>query len=291
MISWKYSFEKIDKDLELARKKKQALDDLFNSGKISASTYESLDKELTGIISEIEARQKDLADKMTSKIADLENQIGTLELFLANSEIQYVAGEIDDELHASESNAFSSGLDAVKKQLIAIKEVVTSLMPEVVAPPPLSTPSETEEAPITEEVAEEITEIPVETPVEETLVEEPVEEPLETPTEEVLTEEVAEVTTEEVAEISSTEEAVETLPETPVEETLVEEEAPSEEVFEEPVITEFPAETVTEETVAEEEAVVEEESVIEEEAEASTEETSSYEEEEATTEEEVYEDY
>ncbi|MBE0511795.1 CdvA-like protein, partial [Candidatus Bathyarchaeota archaeon] len=147
MISWKYSFEKIDKDLELARKKKQALDDLFNSGKISASTYESLDKELTGIISEIEARQKDLADKMTSKIADLENQIGTLEMFLANSEIQYVAGEIDDELHASESNAFSSGLDAVKKQLVAIKEVVTSLMPEVVAPPPLSTPSETEEAP------------------------------------------------------------------------------------------------------------------------------------------------
>jgi len=297
LISWKYSFEKIDKDLELARKKKQALDDLFNSGKISASTYESLDKELTGIISEIEARQKDLADKMTSKIADLENQIGTLELFLANSEIQYVAGEIDDELHASESNAFSSGLDAVKKQLIAIKEVVTSLMPEVVAPPPLSTPSETEEAPITEEVAEEITEIPVETPVEETLVEEPVEEPLETPTEEVLTEEVAEVTTEEVAEISSTEEAVETLPETPVEETLVEEEAPSEEVFEEPVITEFPAETVAEEVVTEEEAVVEEEAMVEEEAvieeetEASTEETSSYEEEEATTEEEDYESY
>jgi hypothetical protein len=66
---------------------------------------------------------------MTSKIADLENQIGTLEMFLANSEIQYVAGEIDDELHASESSAFSSGLDAVKKQLVAIKEVVTSLHP------------------------------------------------------------------------------------------------------------------------------------------------------------------
>ena len=295
MISWKYSFEKIGKDLELARKKKQALDDLFNSGKISVSTYESLDKELTGIISEIEARQKDLADKMTSKIADLENQISTLEMFLANSEIQYAAGEIDDELHASESSAFSSGLDAVKKQLVDIKEVVTTLMPDVVAPTPPSTPSETEEAPITEEIVEETPEIPVETtveemPVEETIEVEPVseeesiEEPLETPTEELSTEEVAEATTEEVVE-ETTEEAVEALPETPGEETLVEEEAPSEEVFEEPVVTEVLAETVSEETVTEEEAV------IEEAAEASTEGESSYEEEEAATEEEAYESY
>ena len=322
LISWKYSFEKISKDLELARKKKQALDDLFNSGKISASTYESLDKELTGVISDIEARQKDLADKMTSKIADLDEQIGTLEMFLANSEIQYAAGEIDDELHANESSAFSLGLDAVKKQLVAIKEVVSSLMPEVVAPPPPSTPIETEEAPLMEEIVEETTEIPVETPVEETPVEETievepvseevvsdevaVEEPLETPTEEVPAEEVVEVTTEEVAEVTaaeevaeipSSEEPIETLPETPAEETLVEEEATSEEVFEEPVMTEFPAETVGEETVTEEEAVVEEETaieeeaVIEEEAEGSTEETSSYEEEEATTEEEAYESY
>lgn len=275
LISWKYSFEKISKDLELARKKKQALDDLFSSGKISASTYESLDKELTDVISEIEARQKGLADKITSKIADLEKQIVTLEMFLANSEIQYAAEEIDEELHANESTAFSLGLDAMKKQLATVKEVVASLMPEAVAPTPPSTPSETEEAPLTtEEIVEETTEIPVETPVEETPAEETtevepvseeatIEAPLETPTEEIPTEEVTEETTEEVAE----------------------EEAPSEEVFEEPVVTEIPAETVTEEIVTEEEAV------IEEETEASTEGTSSYEEEEATTEEEAYEDY
>ncbi len=308
MISWKYSFEKISKDLELARKKKQALDDLFDSGKISASTYESLDKELTGIIFEIEARQKDLANKMTSKIADLENQIGTLEMFLANSEIQYAAGEIDDELHTNESSAFSLGLDAVKKQLVAIKEVITSLMPEVVAPPPLLTPSEPEETPITEEVVAETAELPVEspleTPVEETIEVEAVseevavDEALETLTEEVPTEGVAEVTTEEVvaetAEISSAEEVVETLPEIRTE-TLVEEEALSEKVFEKPVITEFPAEAATEEATSEEEAVVEEEAVIEEapiedEAEVSPEETYSYEEEEATTETD-YADY
>jgi len=269
LISWKYSFEKISKDLELARKKKQALDDLFNSGKISASTYESLDKELTDSISEIEAHQKNLANKMTSKIAELEEQIGTLEVFLANSEIQYAAGEIDEDLHANESGAFTLGLEAVKQQLNAIKEVIAGLMPEVVAPTPPPTPSEIEKAPTTEEIVEGKTEIPVETPIET-----PAEEPTkgETVSEEVTIEEPLEASAEEAPL------------ETPAEETLVEEKAPSEEevslseeTFEEPIATEVPAETVTEETITEEDT------------ETPAEDTSSYEEEEATTEEETYE--
>mgnify|MGYP006270369559 CR=1 FL=1 len=194
MISWKYSFEKISKDLELAKKKKETLDDLFNSGKISASTYESLDRELTDAILEIEARKKDLTEKMTSKIADFEKQISTLEIFLASSEIQYAAGETDEDSHANEVGAFTLGLDAVKQQLNAIKEVVAELTPKVVAPTPPPTPSETEEAQPTEEVGE-ILEIPIETPAEETPVEE------EMSSEEEVSEETAEesVETEEVA--------------------------------------------------------------------------------------------
>jgi len=266
LISWKYSFEKISKDLELARKKKQALDDLFNSGKISASTYESLDKELTDAISEIEAHQKNLADKMTSKLAELEKQISTLEMFLANSEIQYAAGEINEESHASEIGAFTLGLDAVKQQLSYIKEVVAGLMPEVVAPTPPPTPSKIEEAPTTEEVVEGMPQVPVETPIEM-----PVEEPAEV---EPISEEVTiEAPLEAPAEEVSAEEGVEAPLETLEEETLVEEEATSEETVEETVATEeVAAETATEETVTEEET-----------------EMSSYEEEEATTEEETYE--
>jgi len=254
LISWKYSFEKISKDLELARKKKQALDDLFNSGKISASTYESLDKELTYAIQEIEARQKDLAEKMTSKIAELEKQIGTLELFLANSEIQYAAGEIDEDLHANEIGAYTLGLEAVKQQLSFIKDVVAGLMPEVVAPTPPPTPSEIE--------------TPVETPTE-TLVETPVKEPTEA---EPISEEVTLEEPLEAQEEVAAEEGVEAHLETPAEEMPVEEEEALEETTEE-----VAAETYTEETATEEEI------------ETSVEETSSYEETEETTEEETYE--
>jgi polyhydroxyalkanoate synthesis regulator phasin len=85
LISWKNSFKEISKDLELTKKKKQALDDLFNEGRISESTYESLNKEVTGTITDIEARRKALAEKVTSKINELEQQITVLEMFLANS--------------------------------------------------------------------------------------------------------------------------------------------------------------------------------------------------------------
>ena len=186
MISWKYSFEKISKDLELARKKKQALDNLFNSGKISASTHDALNNELITIISDIEMRQKFLANNLASKVEALENQIGTLEIFLANSEIQYVTGEIDEELHANESSAFSNGLRSLREQLTFLKEAVASLMPEVTAPMPPPAPVEAEPLQLNEVVFEETAEISVEDAIEAPVmdaVESPVEVPVEAPIE------------------------------------------------------------------------------------------------------------
>ncbi len=245
MISWKYSFEEISKDLDLAKKKKQALEDLFNAAKISESTYQSLNSDISNTISEIEKRQKALAEKMTSKLTVLEQQINTLEVFLANSEIQHVAGEIDDELHERESNAFSLGLDALRQQLDGIKGIASDIMPEITEPTPSSEPGETveAEAPPTEETAE----MPVETPVEEAPVE--VAEETEAVSEEVPVEEPTETPIEE----APVQESVETPPEMPTEEPEEQIVSP-EEAVEEPEATQEPAvEGEVEETSPEEE--------------------------------------
>lgn len=227
MISWKYSFEKVSRELELAKKKKQALDDLFNTGKISQSTYDDLNESLTGAVAEIEARQKALAEKMTAKITELDQQIKTLEKFLANTEIEYAAGEIDEELRERESSALTLGLEAAKQQLNVIKEAMTDLFPEeaeLVPPPP---PAET-----MEEAGEETLEMPLESQTEA---------PVEVPEEvETVTEEA---TYEQPMEAPATEEA-ETLPETPVEEAPAEEESfPSPEESVEETVTAEVAET------------------------------------------------
>lgn len=164
MISWKYSFEAAVKELEMVRRKKQALDSLFNTGKISASTYEHLNKEITNAITAIEADQKALTEKMTLRAGELENQIKSLEMFLANLEIHHATGELDEEAYKHQSDAITLGLETTKQELNAIKEALVKLIPEAPAPTeeqiePQETPTEApiEEAQETVEAATEAT--------------------------------------------------------------------------------------------------------------------------------------
>ena len=239
--------------MQLTRKKKQVLDDLFNQGRISQSTYESLSKELTDTITEIEARRKALAEKITSKISELEQQITVLETFLANSEIQYAAGEIDEELHQRETNAFALGLEATKQQLSAVKEIVGGLIPEESVTTQPSPPSEVTEAPQGEEHVEKPLEIVVETPLEaETVPEEaPAEQLMETPVEEPLVEESVEEPQETFLEELPEEAPVEE------EELQVPEENPEETAEETMDTSEIADETAVEEASTEEEATTE----------------------------------
>ena len=105
LVTWKDSFEKINTELDMNNRKKQALENLHNVGRISQFAYECLNKELLDEIEQIEARRKALAEKMTSKLNELEEQRMALEMFLANTEMAHAAGEIDDEIHAKESSA------------------------------------------------------------------------------------------------------------------------------------------------------------------------------------------
>ena len=192
MVTWKDSFEKINTQLEMTTKKKVALENLQNAGRISQFAYECLNKELTDEIEQVEAERKVLAEKMTSKLNELEEQRMALEMFIAVTEMAYAAGEIDDEIHAKESSALDLGLEAVKQELDWIKEVIVQLAPkEPEAPPSATTPIEAAE-PATVEVplerkdeAEPTTQVEVPVEVTPSVSESPVEQiqtPPETPT-------------------------------------------------------------------------------------------------------------
>jgi len=169
MISWKYSFELARKELEMVKKKKQALDSLLNEGKISQSTYGYLNKEVTDALKAIEAEQKVLTEKMTVRATELEKQVKSLEMFLANLEIHHATGEIDDESYEHQNGAISLGLEATKQELSDIKEALVNLIPEraVTAQPqpePVEQVSEIEKA---EQMIEERVEESTETAEEE----------------------------------------------------------------------------------------------------------------------------
>jgi hypothetical protein len=156
LISWKHSFKRLNEEYEIAKKKKQALDNLFESGRISQATRDSFDNDINAVISDIEKQQNDLLVKMQGKVQELESQIKTLETLLANYEIQHVVGEIDEEVYQREANLLSTGLESAKRELNTIKEATNQLCPpiEETAMEP-SAPAEDNEA---EVVQNELTE-------------------------------------------------------------------------------------------------------------------------------------
>ena len=114
-------------------KKRQALNSLLESGRISRPTYELFESEMNETITEIEKQRKALLDKIAVKARELEEQIKTLEKLLANFEIQHVGGEIEEEVYQREIALLSMGLESTKQELNAIKETIQRLTNSQVA--------------------------------------------------------------------------------------------------------------------------------------------------------------
>ena len=149
----------------MAKKKKDALDNLLSSGRISQSTYDVFSGEINEAIAEIERQQKALLEKMNSKMAELEEQIKTLEMLLANFEIQHVTGEIDEEVYQHEINILSVGIETAQHELGTVKEAVAQLSSDTPFPTAEVVVEQNVEAQPTEnvEVKEKLSEQPIET--------------------------------------------------------------------------------------------------------------------------------
>jgi chromosome segregation ATPase len=127
LISWKHSFKRLSEEYDLANKKKQALDNLLGVGRISQSTYDSFSKEIQEAIIETERQQQALQEKMNARTGELEAQINTLEMLLANFEIQHVTGEVNDDVYQRQVDLLSIGLENSRKELEMVKEAVGQL--------------------------------------------------------------------------------------------------------------------------------------------------------------------
>ncbi len=103
------------------------MDGLLDKGKISQSTHDLFAMEIAETITDVERQQKALLQKMNTKMMELEEQIKTLEILLANFEIQHVTGEVDNEVYERQINVLSIGLETSKQELETIKEAAEQL--------------------------------------------------------------------------------------------------------------------------------------------------------------------
>jgi hypothetical protein len=173
LISWKHSFERINEEYEIVQRKKQALDNLLSTGKISQSTYDSFNQEMSNAEAEIERQQKALLEKMSLKVNELEQQVKILEMLLANFEIQHATGEIDEEIYQHKTELLSMGLEAARQELDFTKESVNQFsgstqLTEAIELPP--TPETMEPQEVETQPTEEVTAVQPEVEVTEETV-------------------------------------------------------------------------------------------------------------------------
>jgi len=160
------------RELELIKKRQQTLEKLSTSERISQSTYEYLKKKLTEETIKLEAELKSLLDNMTVVAQELESQMGGLELALANLEMHYATGEIDEQTYENQNKAILLSIDAVKQEVKNIKNsLLETVLESVEKEKKVPTLVKTEEAePEPEPQAEEaVPEEPVESSREEPL--------------------------------------------------------------------------------------------------------------------------
>ena len=112
----------------MANKKKKALDGLLADQKISQTTYDLFDREIAEATAEIEKQQRLLQEKMDARIGELADQVKTLEILLANFELQHVTGEVEEDVYQRQIAVLSVGLESAKQELETIREASDQLL-------------------------------------------------------------------------------------------------------------------------------------------------------------------
>jgi len=129
--SWKIRAENFRREYSLTNSRFQALDELLKNKEIPEHVYEELYKEYKDSMVKLEETQKELAEKLTRKISEIDNHIKHLEKFLGHLKVQHKTGEINDETYKTASDYLLSG---IKKALQEREDIKKSLeyvtMPE-----------------------------------------------------------------------------------------------------------------------------------------------------------------
>jgi hypothetical protein len=118
------------RELDLVKKKKKTLDELFETEKISGATHEYLDKKLSEESTNLEAKLKSLSDSMTARAQELEEQIGHLEISLANLEMQYAISKLDEISYENQNKIILLNLEAKRNELKGIKNSLLNTFSE-----------------------------------------------------------------------------------------------------------------------------------------------------------------
>ncbi|MBS7643127.1 CdvA-like protein [Candidatus Bathyarchaeota archaeon] len=119
---WKVAAETLQKNLLLAQKRFQAIEELHRTNKITQHSYETLHKKYQVILTKLEQVSRITIDRLKTYAIELEDRIHQLERFLATIEIQHFTGEIDEDAYQLAVNSLKLNLGQTLREKIDVEE-------------------------------------------------------------------------------------------------------------------------------------------------------------------------
>lgn len=121
---WEFEANELKQQFDLISRRIKALDELYKNGDIEKEIFEELKNQHTSAIDELQDQKSVLVESLSERSKKLEGQIKELEIFLANSKMQHMSGEVDDKHYQTIYDAVNCGF----KRTLSEKKYLTDIL-------------------------------------------------------------------------------------------------------------------------------------------------------------------
>jgi len=117
---WKIEAIRVEQQLDRARKRSRALEDLFISKEIGSQAYEEMKKSIEAVLARLRERSKQVKGILKKRLGEIEDEILHLDKAINHLKLGYTSGEIGEQRF----KASIEGLRAAKNRYLEEKRDV-----------------------------------------------------------------------------------------------------------------------------------------------------------------------
>lgn len=157
---WRIEAFKVEQQLDRARKRLRALEDLFLSKEIGSQAYEEMKKSLEATLARLKERSKQVRGMLRKRLGELEDEILHIDKAINHLKLGYTSGEIGEQrykdsvemLRSSKNRALDEKRDLEKHIELLEKLETEASIPQKIAPeiqqPKIEAPQQAQQKPI-----------------------------------------------------------------------------------------------------------------------------------------------
>jgi len=140
---WRVEAEKLRREHDIVRRRRQALDLLLKDGDIDQAEYNQLRGSYEDLLKEIKVKRDRVVETLNEVDTKLEHQIRDLQTALTNNKMLYTSSEIGEQTYREVTESIRAGIELARKERKDVENTRESLhgidsleLPEPPKPPP-----------------------------------------------------------------------------------------------------------------------------------------------------------